>query len=293
MLLVFLFGYYGITGRGPTFKKRKSQPPPLPKAVSTNGHSTAAYKDLLEAIRPLGKASLSMELFPNPLAVCQGPPRDISRLDSKFGGMPYLASGESWPICPTCTKRLTFICQADLASSPWRYHLPSKARFFTFFFCQFCMPWGDAKEPEGQWVVRLYPASRYSPELLADAEPYFGPHPPRECLIEFRDGIRYPNECSLSIFAPKVCDISSEWPFGDWPEAYHRAINDLGGRCDDCSYVGGYPTWDQDHESYAPLDFFATIASEGKANVFIGGGHLNLFITTDGSNVPLMIRQCD
>ena len=32
---------------------------------------------------------------------------------SRFGGVPYLGPGETWPVCGTCKKRLSFISQGQ------------------------------------------------------------------------------------------------------------------------------------------------------------------------------------
>jgi hypothetical protein len=138
----------------------------------------------------------------------------------------------------------------------------------------------------------LYSQERFHENLLSEVGSYLGPQPLKECLIEFGQAISYPNVWSLRVFAPRAGDIIRQDLDGEW-SAYNRVIADLGGLSEDCSYIGGYPTWDQEHESYAPLEFLATVASESKAHLMFGDcGHANLFITTSGDEVPLIIVQC-
>lgn len=238
---------------------------------------------VVETLRPLGKAAVALHLFP-------ADDSPLPRLESKFGGLPYMKKDEEWPICPSCENLLTFICQADLAAAG--YHLPSKARFFTFFYCADCMPQGEPDEPQGQWQARLYSNDCFHESLLAEVEPYFGPYPLTECRIEFRPAVSFPDREFLNVIARDLDVFINELSGDDW-DAYQRLTEKLGGICEDQSYIGGYPTWDQDHVSFAPLEFFATIASESEANLLFGdNGHVNLFVPTDGSSVPLMISQC-
>lgn len=246
------------------------------------------YNQLLEAVRPLGKHSVKFKLFPVNHSSAQEVLTSESRMESKFGGLPYIADDEIWPICPSCCDRLTFICQANLYKAG--YYLPGRVCAFTFFYCQNCMPWGDCDEREGLWHVRLYTPERFSTERMGTLSAAWDNKEITECRIEFHPSICYPDGWSLHLYSPAACNIIGEME-DDW-DAYARVIQELGGIGEDDSYLGGYPAWDQQHESYAPLDFFATIASEDKASLLFGDcGHVNFFVRSDGSGVPLMMRQ--
>lgn len=60
----------------------------------------------------------------------QGPPAA-----SRFGGAPWLAEGEDWPICPNCEEPLTHFLQLDIRDLPE----PLQARYGTgliqLFYC--------------------------------------------------------------------------------------------------------------------------------------------------------------
>ena len=45
---------------------------------------------------------------------------DVSKVESKFGGIPALKEGELWPPCPNCSKDLTLFLQLNLAEVKFR-----------------------------------------------------------------------------------------------------------------------------------------------------------------------------
>ena len=122
------------------------------------------YPKLLDALRPLAKPCAKISALPE---------ANVSPFESKFGGVPYIAKGEAWPVCARCTKPMTFICQFDLAEAGC--HLPSEARFFTFFYCWVCTPhggpdWPDEK-PGDMWAARLYTGDRFDHGLFEEHSP--------------------------------------------------------------------------------------------------------------------------
>src|SRR5712691_9245671 len=80
--------------------------------------------------------------------------RAIPVTSSKFGGTPYLETGEEWPTCSFCKKPLTFVCQVDLRKT--KFKCPRGVAFFTFFYCWECG--GGADETPGLWHVNMYKA---------------------------------------------------------------------------------------------------------------------------------------
>jgi len=50
---------------------------------------------------------------------------------SKFGGLPYLSTDASWPICPNCTKKMQFFLQLDLELLPENY----SSGLIQLFYC--------------------------------------------------------------------------------------------------------------------------------------------------------------
>ena len=57
-----------------------------------------------DLLKPLIKNATRLEPIANESAV-------KASCISKMGGAPYAETGDSWPLCPTCTKELTFIVQ--------------------------------------------------------------------------------------------------------------------------------------------------------------------------------------
>jgi uncharacterized protein YwqG len=62
---------------------------------------------------------------------------DVSKVESKFGGIPALKEGELWPPCPNCSKDLTLFLQLNLAElpAPIQSSLGSKGVFQAFLCC--------------------------------------------------------------------------------------------------------------------------------------------------------------
>lgn len=244
-------------------------------------------EDIINLIRPLAKPAvrLSVPMEPGAHTSSECP---LSRMASKFGGLPYIKVGEEWPVCPTCCNRLPFIFQCNLAEAamPW----PSQAWFFTFFYCYQCYPGGDEGEPEGQWAVRLYSSDEFKPSLLAPTEPYEGKYPTREYKIRFEPAMSYPCPDELYAVAPEIDQMRD-----GFDDDYERAVVALGGMKVDDTRLGGYPGWVQGRVKFAPLEVFAVLQSGAAwdANTLWGGGPLNLFIDQAGKSVSRMILQLD
>lgn len=104
----------------------------------------------------------------------------------------------------------------------------------------------------------------------------------------------FPHNFSLYLYSPKASEILDEFydlQVQDY-EVYARAVLELGGINEDISHLGGYPDWDQQHESYAPLDYFGTLAMQDEANLMFGdAGHANFFISPRGSTVERLMIQ--
>jgi hypothetical protein len=211
----------------------------------------------------------------------------LSPTASKFGGIPYVEAGESWPQCPTCGKPLSFICQADLRQTAYR---PAcGACFFTFFYCWECFPWSS--DVVGQSVVRLY---REPDERRAVLLPLPGEVPQTaQCLISFVEDVSLPDWEGTSLWCPEAsdlaCRLDEEWPW----ETYHDAATAIVGEQEITSRVGGYPRWIQNEDTPPGMDFLAQIDSEDEAGIMWGDvGSVYLFLSPDEPFRTALVLQC-
>lgn len=193
---------------------------------------------------------------------------------SRFGGLPYMAPGEAWPVCGGCGKPLAFICQVDLrqAKVPVRDRVP----FFTFFCCLNCYVDG----PPGSWSVRVHPASSDAAALP-------------ECSVAFTDVKSLPNwegttrHCEA--ISDLACEVNEDAPW----EAFNAAVAELVGDAEIRSQLGGYPKWIQGDETPEDMEFLAQIDSENAAELMWGDvGSVYLFVTTSGEPEFELIMQC-
>ena len=170
---------------------------------------------LVDLLKPLIQTSAALEL--------QQAPSVLPLTASKFGGKPYLESGESWPQCPTCHRTLTFICQLDLrqTSHPSRVKVP----FITFYYCWDCFPWGFSSEAAEQWVVRTYQDPN---ETKASSTKYpndmdFN----TECQVLIQEHKSLPDWESHSRWCPEATAIARELNSDAPWEAYQQAVKQL------------------------------------------------------------------
>src|ERR1044071_2526007 len=80
---------------------------------------------------------------------------DLPVAGSHFGGVPYMESGETWPICPSCGLALGLVCQVDTREGV--HEEPRGIGLITFYYCEECKPLGvgyNTPQVAGEWVVR-------------------------------------------------------------------------------------------------------------------------------------------
>lgn len=144
---------------------------------------------------PLGQDRVERLLLPllrtrTVLDPAERPPAERELVETRFGGLPTMAAGETWPVCDGCADDLKFVAQVDYARDGLHDRLPIS--FFTFFYCWTCRPWGRRDQSVG-WLVRSYPTL---PEPRSDSRatgPDFEEHhvsPRREASLPDRSGVR-------------------------------------------------------------------------------------------------------
>jgi uncharacterized protein YwqG len=213
----------------------------------------------------------------------------LSRIASKFGGVPYLESGEAWPQCQTCKRPLSFICQLDLreTSHPARDRIP----FFTFFYCWNCFPGGPPGGEQGEWVVRKY-ANPGESKAVAIQPPGQVEHA-SECSVSFSECLSLPDWDGADLWCPDAgdlcCEVNNEAPW----EEYRAAVERIPGEQEIQSRVGGYPHWIQGEATPDKAEFLAQIDSKHDAGIMWGDvGCVYLFLSKGSEPRVSLNLQC-
>jgi uncharacterized protein YwqG len=173
---------------------------------------------------------------------------------SRFGGLPWLRPGESWPRCGRCASPMTFFLQLDLARLPAELEGRFGSGLLQLFYC-------TADECEGGWeafdegqLVRVLhaPSGVRAVETPPEVVPFPArtiigwdarvdhPHPPEHEKL----GLKYTWDFSAKTVRVE-CDavgLSAELPFSeggdDLPETIATA--EAGDK------LAGWPCWVQD-----------------------------------------------
>lgn len=233
-------------------------------------------------LRPLLKKAQRMDVCPDVAA------KEASVL-TKFGGLPFAAKGERWPVCPQCRQDLIFICQ---------FVVEATESLFVFFYCMECSPWGLNDEARGMWVLRRYESPRMDQYgAIAPTEPLLFNVVP--CSVTGHAVTMLPDWESLDTLSEepaRLCEkLNAEAPWEVYTEAQQR----LGSFHDFATVIGGYPRWVQGEvivpcrTCQADLEFIAQIDSEEKANIMWGDcGLIYLFLCPDHPDEIHMELQC-
>lgn len=215
---------------------------------------------------------------------------------SHFGGIPYAEAGEEWPVCPTCKRSLTFICQIDTASG--FHQQPQGVALFTFFYCWECFPWGLTDEVRGAWVVKIYaePNEKRATHLSPISEQ---PEPTVACEVRAEKILSFPDWDDLDSWSRAVAEAAIKAnPDEPW-EAYKSSVEALGGLTDYATIVGGYPHWVQGEATpdcdvcKSGMRLLAQIDTEDEADITWGDvGCVYIFYCPEHPRETKMELQC-
>jgi hypothetical protein len=181
-----------------------------------------------------------------------------------FGGTPYAESGESWPICPGCSQRLTFIGQFDTHAA--RLPLAPHLGLFTFFYCWNCRPAGCGGEIAGSWVVRVHatPAADRRTAMLPAEEPA---RVTRPCSVQLVPMTSHPDWDEVQWRLPELLAQATLLDPAEPYTAYGSAVEELVGDFSITTQMGGHARWIQDVRHHTcrvcgePLQFVLQIDS--------------------------------
>lgn len=210
-------------------------------------------------LQPLIKSALKLDPKSDPAA-------GQASCESKFGGLPYAESGDTWPSCPKCKKELTFINQI----------LDEKeSQLFTFYYCNDCFPWGLGDEEKGQWLVKLYkePSNEKLITITRNSEEEF---PPVPCKVIASSVNVLPDWEGLDSASQEAGDLCSEINDDSPWDAYEEAVARSGCLDDYATLLGGYPRFVQGEAipscpiCNSNMEFYAQIDSEDEANIMWG-----------------------
>ena len=191
---------------------------------------------------------------------------EIPATASHFGGRPYFAEGESWPLWGDRKRPYDFVCQIHLRDCPVRPALAFD--LFTVFLCWAAVEEGDV---EGACVVRTYAQVEDAKAAVVwrlaplDEDDYR-----IQCrAVRTEETPTYPWRFDAD---PAVMAASSA--FRDPEGAYRASLRRLGLRDPYFGRIGGHPYWVHDDTLIEDGDraatFLGQIAVEPEAGGVIG-----------------------
>ena len=213
-----------------------------------------------------------------------------------FGGQPYAESGDSWPSCPTCQMELSFIFQARFSET--KYVPPEGVQLFTFFYCWKCSPWGLDDEDPGQWVVRFYsaPSDERAVRIQRETKDEYETTP---CSVEIESAKSLPDWEGIDVYCPEASTLSAKLNDDEPWEPYSALVQQITGRDDYATMIGGYPRWVQSESTpkcfqcNQLMEQFAQIDSEDEAGLMWGDvGCVYLFCCRRHSSEIRFELQC-
>jgi len=223
-------------------------------------------EELDSLLRPLIKKAIKLEPKVDESA-------SLASCESKFGGLPYAEAGDAWPSCPGCKKELTFVSQ--LLDE-------GEQQLFVFYYCHECFPWGDGKEEDGQWLVKLYqaPSLEKMVEIRRSSDDEFAPKP---CTLIPSSVDVLPDWDGLDSVSEEAGNLCSKLNDEDPWEEYEEAVERVGCLTDYATLLGGYPRFVQGEITHhcpqcnTEMEFYAQLDSEDKADVMWGDAGLVYF----------------
>lgn len=140
-------------------------------------------------------------------------PGEQKEIASKFGGVPWLETGEKIPHCPRCDREFQLLLQLDLSTLPHDAFGAGSEELFQFFFCiseePLCMVEGKSWEAFSEVaLVRSVPRPK-NIEI-----------PKRKTISEFN----YPTHEEQEILAYPAKTILGWTPHEDYPGYSEREV---------------------------------------------------------------------
>ncbi|HVP10294.1 MAG TPA: DUF1963 domain-containing protein [Phycisphaerae bacterium] len=162
--------------------------------------------------------------------------------DTHFGGLPYAEEGDKWPVCTTCKKPLSFICQLNMKDR--KDADPPSSGLYTVFYCWKCSPDDPSMLRRGEWLVKCYPHPKKKAAIKLKDKSDKATRT-KSCTVEYRLVDSLPDWEGLGTRDP---ELMLAWLFNTGPEpgeAYEEEREKLikHKEKEAVSQIGGYPVW--------------------------------------------------
>jgi uncharacterized protein YwqG len=207
---------------------------------------------------------------------------------SKFGGLPLLAAGETWPECGNCRKPMQLFLQLDGGALPADAGLPLGGRLVQLFYCTTAKPHCESAceawaAPGVSTRLRLIDAAT-APQPLT-ASPVAGAFPERR-IVGWDALDDYPNAEDAAIAGEELDDVEAEILMN---AGYPREKDKLAG----WPYWMQSVSWPACPECTRPMRPLFQLDSNGNLPYMFGdAGVLHLFLCPDHTDRLGMNWDC-
>ncbi|WP_447893903.1 DUF1963 domain-containing protein [Vreelandella sp. GE22] len=209
-------------------------------------------------------------------------------LASKFGGVPYAETGTEWPTCGLCEQPLSFILQM---------HDASANALFVFYYCFYCLPFGDDPRDRALWHAQWFQAPASDRQILLE-RPCADNDATTPCRITTHSARVLPDWEGVDTHSPQAEALCGELDPGSPWQALFDATTRAGCLDELKSWQGGYPHYLQGEHvpdcphCQAPMTFLVQIDSEEEANLDWGAvGLVYLFYCERHPQIFEFVRQ--
>ncbi|MFZ5950577.1 MAG: DUF1963 domain-containing protein [Candidatus Rifleibacteriota bacterium] len=228
-------------------------------------------------IRPCFKVTARAENFS---------PNDAAK--TRIGGPAYAAKGQSFPVCQSCSKKLTFVFQFRQMPDS------NSGELVQFFYCFDCSPWGGKNE-EGQWMIKTFKEVTDC-SFVDSSDPE---HQITPCKCSFEKINMLPDYETLEEMGHEAVKLCGKVNADDPWDVYEEACLSLRCCVEPVTSIGGYPIWIQgEAEKKCPkcsekMNFVAQLDSVPEADLMWGdAGCVYLFRCRNHPDQFSLEMQC-
>ncbi|MDF1660230.1 MAG: DUF1963 domain-containing protein [Planctomycetota bacterium] len=209
------------------------------------------------------------------------------RVDSKYGGLPWLKDENDWPDCGSCQRPLQFIFQLNLSELPEKLSDRFGAGLLQLFYCQYL----EADDCDSDFLdasLAFVDLAKHSRIVHPDGDGFQGSHSqliPAQRIVAWQDTLDYPRPAEherlglsysydwdneqIRIECPRFDLVLDHLPI---QENYPEAI------CDSLHHdkLGGWPAWIQNAnyprcpQCHEAMQFVYQVSSHGPLPIKFG-----------------------
>jgi uncharacterized protein YwqG len=146
----------------------------------------------------LTKVQEILKPYAQPVWVPRVQDRTTSPTESKYGGSPWLAEGESWPVCTLChTEPLLFVLQLEISAlpDPLKSHLGGQGWIQLFYSDHDCFPEIEKDKPLDLSTLSVVRRVRSTQGQAMPQPPDSFDRPPviERAITGWQEMVEYPN----------------------------------------------------------------------------------------------------